>query len=104
MLIKYLGKSEFGEWELSELKDEIVSWITNYYYECYEWGGVFIYISNDGLWRYINCGHCSCYWPLEKWYSWIFTKEEILKLVEDANDWEIESKDKVIIKDYLLNY
>lgn len=69
--------------------DDFVTGITNYTYECYDWRGSFITLQEDWTWRNYSCWHCSCYGPLEHWYSWNFTADEMIKLVENMDSWDV---------------
>lgn len=95
-------KDEF-ELEVIE-KDNIVKWITNYEGWSYEWHWYLIALSEDWLWRKYELWHCSCNWPLENWYSWKFTKNDILLLMESEPTWyDYSEEDKKLIIDFILN-
>lgn len=105
MEIKYL-KDKFNEYDLKNIqKDNIIKWISNYEAWSHEWCWYLIALWEDWLWRKYDCWHCSCYWPLENWYSWKFTKEEIYKIMEaeKISNYDYSESDKKEILEFILN-
>ena len=92
-MIEYIWISKFESDETKRI-DSFVKWITNYSYELYDWRGALITLQENWTWRNYACWHCSCNWPLEAWYSWSFTADEMIKLVENFDEWEAGEEEK----------
>lgn len=78
----------FAEYETKQLKTKapLTVAIGNYATGSYEWYWVLFAKDTNGNWYKWDCGHCSCYWPLERWESGIFTQDEVEKLMEEYPD------------------
>lgn len=89
---KYTGygsnHATFAEYEVRQLKTQrpLTVSIGNYATWSYEWYWVLFAKDALGNWYKWDCWHCSCYWPLERWESGIFTQDEIEKLMEEYPD------------------
>lgn len=85
---RYEQHEEFSEYETETLKTKspLTVSIGNYATVSYEGDGVLFAKDTNGNWYKWDCGHCSCYWPLERGESWIFTQDEIEKLMEEFPD------------------
>ncbi len=90
----YFNKSETEPYTLLEsyeaedirTKAPLVFGISNYHHEWWDWYGVFYGKDTEWNWHKWDCGHFSCYWPLEYWYSWVFTQDEIAILMKETPD------------------
>jgi len=67
--------------QLEEYEKIIIHYLRNRYYN---WYWIAIWKRLDWKYSRWDLSHCSCNWPFEKWCSWIFTKKEIIKLI---NEW-----------------
>lgn len=108
--IIYIWDYEFGSYDLDQLQlEDYKAMITDYCYESYSWTGIAIAITTYNIWHKFHLWHCSCYWPIEHWYTGKFTTEEIRELIKNYewNYYLSESKndinkDKFI--DFIKNY
>lgn len=98
--IIYLGDSKFSNYETLHLKtDSPLVWaVSNYSYSCYEWDWYLFAKWSEWEWYKWDCGHCSCYWPLEHWYSGRFTQEEILILAKEVSEEIFTEIEKYILE------
>lgn len=94
--ITYLWYNNFDEHDLKRLwsDKDLVRWITNYNYANYNWSWYLIVVDNDWVWHNFHCWHCSCFWPLENGYSWKFTKEEIIMIIQNFDRYEASESEK----------
>lgn len=78
----------FAEYEVRWLKTKAALTVSigNYAQGWYEWWWSLFAKDILGNWYKWDCWHCSCYWPLERWESGIFTQDEIEKLMEEYPD------------------
>ena len=76
--------AEFTKYDTQRLrtKSPLKFAIGDYATAPYEWDGVLFAMDTERNWYKWECGHCSCYWPLERGESGIFTQDEIEKLME----------------------
>lgn len=49
------------------------------------------------FWKY-DCGHCSCYGPLENGVGGIFSKEEILKVIDAMESYHATEAEKELFR------
>jgi len=107
--IKYLQDStNFSEYDLERIEHlNLEKWVTNYSYVAYGWTGFLIAKDAENLWFKFELGHCSCYGPLENWYSWKFTKEEMLELIKALDPEEygdhVTKEEKQAFLDFVIN-
>jgi len=101
--IKYINNGEFSEWDFKQLKSTytLVEGISNYEQRPYEGNWILIARDDQGMFQKYDCGHCSYRWPLENWYGWLFTKDEIIKLIESMDSFEATKAEKELFLNFV---
>lgn len=97
-----------GNNDFEELRDDLKNMnfifaATNYQNYGYEGSGHVIACLSDNNWHYCNCGHCSCFGPLDELHATLDNglpledlintfsddlKEECKEIIEHARRWD----------------
>jgi len=91
-------KDGWNEHEKEKLEKIGFVFLTDNYNEgCYEGEGHILACFGEDDWHYHNCGHCSCYGPIDDFEPKVGTGEPLEKLIASFSD-DLKKECEDIIK------